>query len=176
MCRRCATSARDRPCRSRVSARTWPGDTGIGCSSAMSTALAVLFQLLQLRGIPETAADLLQVAVLRDLVAVLAGEAPAQHQGVERGLRELRVAQQVALGILVRPALVGDDGEVVERADEIRADYIRAAQVLLGLGVAAHAAQAHAGGEVGLLGRGVIVIGGGLLDRARARRRGARNA
>src|SRR6476469_2644941 len=108
MCRRCATSARDNPCRSRDSARTWPGGAGAGLSWTISTALLPRLQLLKLGRVGEAPAQLLHVAVLRDLVAVLAREPHAQHQRLDRGLREPHVAQQVAFGILVRAAVVGE--------------------------------------------------------------------
>src|SRR4051812_29234587 len=126
MCSRWATSARERPWRSRVRARTSPGVAGGGLSSWVSK-LAPPLQFPELRGIGEAAPQLLHVAVLGHLVLVLAGETHAEDEGVERRLRELRIAQQVVLGILVGAALVGDDGEVVERADEVGTDQDRAA-------------------------------------------------
>src|SRR5687767_3151778 len=136
MCRRCAASARDMPWRSRSAASSWPSGTGGGRSGAANASILSLppgLELAQLRRVGESAAKLLQIALLRGLVAVGARHAHAQNQGLEVGGRHAHVASEIVLRVLGGPSLEGDLGQVVERADHVGTDQDRAAQRVLGL-------------------------------------------
>src|SRR5258708_32957902 len=124
MCRRWATSARDRPWRSRSAASVWPTLRGAAVpavSATDSTLSGLAFeQLLRLGQVGEAPAQLLQVALLRGGVAVGARDLHAHHQRLERGLRgKAHVAQEIVLRVLHPAALHREHRQVVERADEI---------------------------------------------------------